>query len=57
MVDFVYARSGTPLLSEARARGAAVVDGLELLVGQGALSFELFTGREAPLEVMRRAVR
>ena len=57
VVDFVYARSETPLLSEARARGVAVVDGLELLVGQGALSFERFTGREAPLEVMRRAVR
>jgi shikimate dehydrogenase len=60
VVDFVYAPayalSETPLLSEARSCGAAVVDGLELLVGQGALSFELFTGREAPLEVMREAV-
>ena len=61
VVDFVYAPayavSGTPLVSEARAHGAEVVDGLELLVGQGALSFERFTGREAPREVMRRAVR
>lgn len=57
VVDFVYSRSETPLLSEARARGAAVVDGFELLVGQGALSFERFTGRHAPLEVMRAAVR
>jgi shikimate dehydrogenase len=57
VVDFVYSASGTPLLSEARARGAAVVDGLELLVGQGALSFEQFTGRSPPLEVMRQAVR
>ena len=56
VVDFVYARSETPLLRAARAQGAAVVDGLELLVGQGALSFERFTGRRAPLAVMRRAV-
>jgi shikimate dehydrogenase len=34
-----------------------VVDGLELLVRQGALSFERFTGRAAPVEVMRAAAR
>jgi shikimate dehydrogenase len=34
-----------------------VVDGLEVLVRQGALSFERWTGREAPLEAMRAAVR
>ena len=56
MIDFVYAPFETPLLSVARARRVAVVDGLELLVGQGALSFEQFTGRVAPLEVMREAV-
>jgi shikimate 5-dehydrogenase len=33
-----------------------VVDGLALLVGQGVLSFEAFTGRTAPVGVMRRAV-
>ncbi len=57
VVDFVYTRSETPLLRAARAQGAAAVDGLDLLVGQGALSFERFTDRQAPLEVMRRAVR
>ena len=41
----------------ARAAGARIVDGLEILVRQGALSFELWTGRPAPLEAMRRAVR
>jgi shikimate 5-dehydrogenase len=34
-----------------------VIDGLELLVRQGALAFELFTGRPAPVDVMDRAVR
>ena len=46
-------RCSPPRESTARAH----VDGLEILVAQGALSFELWTGREAPLEVMRRAVR
>ena len=56
VVDFVYAAAGTELVRAARERGVAAVDGLELLVGQGALSFERFTGRAAPLEAMRRAV-
>lgn len=56
IVDFVYAAQGTPLLNAAREAGVPTVDGLELLVGQGALSFELFTGIAAPLEAMRRAV-
>ena len=57
VVDLVYGDADTPLVRAARARSLPVVDGLELLVRQGALSFELFTGREAPLEVMRAAVR
>lgn len=56
VVDFVYVAPGTELVRAARERGVAAVDGLELLVGQGALSFERFTGRAAPLEAMRRAV-
>jgi shikimate dehydrogenase len=57
VVDLVYAGAGTALVRAARARGVPAVDGLELLVGQGALSFELFTGLEAPVKVMRAAVR
>jgi len=56
VVDLVYTESETSLVRAARARGARVVDGRELLVRQGALSFELFTGRAAPIELMRRAV-
>ncbi len=54
VVDLVYRAGSTPLLAAARAHGAATVDGLEVLVAQGALSFELWTGTPAPLDAMRR---
>jgi shikimate dehydrogenase len=57
VVDLVYAEPDTRLVRAARERAVAVVDGLELLVGQGALSFEQFTGVRAPLDTMREAVR
>jgi shikimate dehydrogenase len=57
VVDLVYRAGGTLLLQEAERRGSRVVDGHEVLVRQGALSFEAWTGRAAPLEVMRRAAR
>lgn len=55
VVDFVYGAGETALIADARERSLAVVDGLTLLVAQGALSFTLLTGRPAPLEVMRAA--
>jgi shikimate dehydrogenase len=55
VVDFVYRPGGTPLITAARSLGIRVVDGLELLVGQGALAFEQFTARPAPVEAMRAA--
>jgi shikimate dehydrogenase len=57
VVDLVYGHTETELLRAARRAGASTVDGLELLVAQGALSFELFTGRPAPRERMRAAAR
>ena len=54
LVDLPYPRSATA--EAARAAGARVLDGLEVLVAQGAASFELWTGEPAPVEVMRRAV-
>ena len=41
----------------AEAAGARVIDGLDVLVAQGAAAFELWTGIAAPVEVMRAAVR
>jgi shikimate dehydrogenase len=55
VVDLVYGDTETPLVQAARARHVRVVGGRELLVRQGALSFELFTGRAAPIDVMRQA--
>lgn len=54
VIDLVYGDAPTPLLAAARARGVHTIDGLEVLVAQGALSFEHWTGRAAPREAMRR---
>jgi shikimate dehydrogenase len=57
VVDLVYGDRETALIRAAKAAGATTVDGLELLVRQGALSFERWTGAAAPLRAMRAAVR
>lgn len=57
VVDLVYWEAATPVCEWGRARGARVVDGLEVLVRQGARSLELWTERTAPLEAMRAAAR
>jgi shikimate dehydrogenase len=59
VVDLAYRPDGRPtaLVETARAAGCAVVvDGLEILVRQGAAAFELWTGVAAPVDVMRAAV-
>jgi shikimate dehydrogenase len=57
VADVVYGGEPTALCRWGEARGARVVDGLEMLLRQGARSFERWTGREAPLDAMRRALR
>jgi shikimate dehydrogenase len=57
VVDLVYRDGPTPLLRAAHECGVPVLDGLAVLVAQGALSFELWTGRDAPIDVMRDAAR
>jgi len=54
LVDLPYPRTATA--EAADAAGARVFDGLEVLVAQGAASFELWTGVPPPVDVMRRAV-
>ncbi len=56
VVDLAYGPEETALVAAARAAGCAVVDGREALVRQGAASFTLWTGLEAPVDVMRAAV-
>ena len=55
--DLVYNPLETPLLRLAQARGARTLNGLGMLVRQGAAAFTLWTGREAPFDVMNRAAR
>jgi shikimate dehydrogenase len=57
VVDLVYRQGGTPLIRAAAGLGLRTVDGLEILVAQGALSFTLWTGLPAPRQAMRAAVR
>lgn len=56
VLDMVYTPAWTELLHAAKRAGATAVSGLSMLVFQGAQSFELWTGRSAPVDVMRRAV-
>jgi shikimate dehydrogenase len=55
LVDLPYPQSATARAAE--AAGARIVDGLEVLVAQGAASFQIWTGVPAPVDVMRSAVR
>ncbi|MBN1641525.1 MAG: shikimate dehydrogenase [Anaerolineae bacterium] len=53
--DLVYRPLETRLLRQARAAGAPAIDGLGMLIAQGALSFEMWTGQWPPADVMRAA--
>ena len=55
VIDLVYAGSESRLVAEARRRSAEAIDGLEVLVRQGAESLRIWTGAEPPLDVMRKA--
>ncbi len=57
VVDIVYAPEETPLLRAAAAAGLRTLGGLPMLIYQGALAFELWTGVHAPVDVMFEAAR
>lgn len=56
MMDMIFNPPSTPLLRAAQARGCATLNGLTMLLYQGALAFEHWTGLSAPIEVMQRAL-
>ncbi len=55
-LDVVYGEADTPFVRAARAVGAVALDGRGMLARQGARAFELWFGREAPFDAMRRAL-
>jgi shikimate dehydrogenase len=54
--DTIYSAERTPLVSAAMEAGARATNGLSMLLHQGALAFEIWFQREAPIEVMRKAL-
>lgn len=56
VMDIIYNPLNTRLLEEAAAVGCRTISGLDMFVFQGALQFEMWTGKQAPVEVMREAV-
>ena len=55
VMDIVYNPVETKLAKDAKAAGSKVISGVEMLIYQGAASFEIWTGRSAPIEIMRKA--
>jgi shikimate dehydrogenase len=53
VIDLVYVTGGTPLVRKARSLGLRTADGWEVLLLQGAMAFEKWTGRSAPVDAMR----
>jgi shikimate dehydrogenase len=54
--DLVYTPRPTPFLKRAAAQGLVAIDGLEMLLHQGAIALEFWLGRQAPIEVMQQAL-
>lgn len=55
--DLIYTPNPTQFLIQARQKGAIIIDGLEMLIWQGAIALEIWTGKEPPIEVMRQSLR
>jgi shikimate dehydrogenase len=55
VMDIVYNPVETRLAKDAKSAGAKVVSGVEMLIYQGAASFQIWTGKPAPIEIMRKA--
>jgi shikimate dehydrogenase len=56
VMDIVYNPLKTKLLADAEARGLTAISGVEMFVNQAVLQFELWTGKKAPRDAMRKVV-
>ncbi|MDR0797275.1 MAG: shikimate dehydrogenase [Nitrososphaerota archaeon] len=56
VMDIVYSPYETQLIKDAKAAGSKVVSGVEMLIYQGAAAFEIWTDKQAPVQVMRKAI-
>ncbi|BAQ63473.1 shikimate dehydrogenase [Geminocystis sp. NIES-3709] len=54
--DLIYTPRPTLFLQQAQLQGAIIIDGSEMLVQQGAVGFEIWTQKQAPIEIMRQAL-
>ena len=57
VVDIIYNPAKTPLLKAAKEKGCKTVNGLGMLIHQGAIAFKIWTGKEAPVEVMKKILK
>jgi shikimate dehydrogenase len=55
--DLIYIPNPTPFLQQAKAQGAIAIDGLEMLVQQGAAALQLWTGQAVPIPIMRTSLK
>lgn len=56
ILDMIYRPLYTELLLKAQSKGCKIITGIEMLLGQAVLQFEIWTGHSAPLDVMRKSV-
>ncbi len=54
--DLIYNPAKTKLLEQAQLKGASILNGLGMLIYQGAAAFEIWTGKKAPVDTMRHAI-
>lgn len=54
--DIVYSPIGTKLIRDAKTIGAKTIDGIDMLIYQGAIAFKIWTGKEAPIDIMKNAI-
>jgi shikimate dehydrogenase len=55
--DLIYTPNPTQFLAQARQKGAIIVDGLEMLIQQGAIALEIWTKKKPPIEIMRKSLK